>query len=54
MNPHMWKIAYMTILSQFNAVYKHVSGNNNFLKDYLTREVEYLNYDNSRQDQRIW
>ena len=36
-------------LSQFNAVYKHVSGNHKFLTDSLTRETEYLNNDDSRK-----
>jgi len=39
-------------LSQFNAVYERVLGNNNFLADYHKREVEYPDHDNSRQDQR--
>ena len=40
---HMWKLhTWKTFLSQFNAIYEHVAGNNNFLTDYLTREAEYL------------
>jgi len=39
-------------LSQFNAVHEHISGNNNFLADYPTRKAEYLNHDNSIQDQK--
>jgi len=51
--PHMRKLhRWQTFLSQFNAVYEHVLGNNNFLANYLTRETEYLNHDDSRQNQR--
>jgi len=49
--PHMRKShRWQTFLSQFNTVYEHVSGNNNFLADYLIREAEYLNNDNSKLD----
>jgi len=34
---HRWKL----FLSQFNAVYKHIAGKNNFIVDYLTREHEF-------------
>jgi len=42
---HRWEI----FLSQFNAIYEHIVGNNNFLVDYPTRELEYLNHDDSRK-----
>ena len=45
---HRWQ----TFLSQFNAVYEHVATNNNFQVEYLMREVDYLNNDNSQQGQR--
>ena len=51
--PHMRKLhRWQTFLSQFNAVYEHVSGNHNFLVDYLTRREEYLNNDDSRKTKR--
>ena len=34
---HRWQL----FLSQFNAVYEHVVGKNNFIVDYLTREHEF-------------
>ena len=47
---HMHKFQiWQTFLSQFNAIYEHVVGNNNFLVDYRTRESEYLSNDDSRQ-----
>ena len=51
--PHMQKLyRWQTFLSQFNTIYEHVSRNNNFLTDYLTREAKYLNHDHFRKDQR--
>jgi len=47
--PHTRKLhRTRTFLSQFNVVYEHVARNNNLLAEYLTREAEYLNNDNSR------
>jgi len=40
---------WQTFLSQFNAVYEHISGNNNFLADYLTREADYLHNGDARK-----
>ena len=34
---HRWQL----FLSQFNAIYEHVAGKNNFIADYLTREHEF-------------
>jgi len=34
---HRWQL----FLSQFNVVYGHVAGKNNFIADYLTREHEF-------------
>ena len=51
--PHMRKLhRWQNFLSQFNTIYKHVSGNHNFPADYLTREAEYFDNDNSRKTQR--
>ena len=35
---HRWQL----FLSQFNAIYEHVAGKNNFIADYLTREHEFI------------
>jgi len=40
--PHMRKLyRWQLFLSQFNIVYEHVAGKNNFIADYLTREHEF-------------
>ena len=41
--PHMRKLhRWQLFLSQFNAIYEHVAGKNNFIADYLTREHEFI------------
>jgi len=41
--PHMGKLhRWQTFLSQFNAVYEHISRNNNFLVDYLYKRQAIL------------
>ena len=47
---HMRKLhRWQTLLSQFDPIYEHIVGNNNFLADYRTRELDYLNNDESKQ-----
>jgi len=48
--PNMRKLhGWQNFFSQFNRIHEHVLGHNNFLTNYLTKEIEYLNHFNSRQ-----